>query len=139
MIKSKPKSSQFRPQVLSYIKNMNVWPLYWSGYGFGCYNQGQNKNGWNKVKVLLLSKSHTEMEQDSIALILWPSDIKSWLTGKNPFARKGEKERRGQKKMRELKHHRLNGFELEQTPGDNEGQGSLVFCNPWGHKEADVT
>ena len=41
--------------------------------------------------------------------------------------------------MRELKHHRLNGFELEQTPGENEGQGSLVFCNPWDHKEADMT
>ena len=22
-------------------------------------------------------------------------------------------------------HHRLNGHEFEQTPGDNEGQGSL--------------
>ena len=24
---------------------------------------------------------------------------------------------------------------VEQTPEDNEGQGSLVCCNPWGHKE----
>ena len=24
---------------------------------------------------------------------------------------------------------------LEQTPEDNEGQGSLLCCNPWGHKE----
>jgi len=23
-------------------------------------------------------------------------------------------------------HHRLNGHEFEQTPGDNKGQGSLV-------------
>ena len=28
--------------------------------------------------------------------------------------------------------HRLNGHELEQTPGDSEGQGSLVCCSPWG-------
>ena len=27
-------------------------------------------------------------------------------------------------------HHRLNGHEFEQTLGDNEGQGSLVCCNP---------
>ena len=27
-------------------------------------------------------------------------------------------------------HHRLNGHELEQTLGDSEGQGSLVFCRP---------
>ena len=29
-------------------------------------------------------------------------------------------------------HHQLNGHEFEQTPGDNEGQGSLVCCSPWG-------
>ena len=23
-------------------------------------------------------------------------------------------------------HHRLNGYEFEQTPGDSEGQGSLA-------------
>jgi len=27
-------------------------------------------------------------------------------------------------------HHRLNGRESEQTPGDSEGQGSLVCCSP---------
>ena len=29
--------------------------------------------------------------------------------------------------------------ESEQTLGDSEGQGSLVCCNPWGHKESDAT
>ena len=32
--------------------------------------------------------------------------------------------------------HWLNGHESEQTPGDTEGQGSLV-C--WGSKESDTT
>ena len=36
-------------------------------------------------------------------------------------------------------HHRLNGHEFEQTPGDSERQGSLACCSPWGHKELDVT
>ena len=27
----------------------------------------------------------------------------------------------------------------EQTQGDREGQGSLVCCSPWGHKELDMT
>ena len=35
--------------------------------------------------------------------------------------------------------HRLNGHEFEQTSGDSEGQGSLVCCSPWCHKELDVT
>ena len=36
-------------------------------------------------------------------------------------------------------HHRLNGHEFEQTPGDGEGQGSLVCCSSWGCKELDMT
>ena len=28
---------------------------------------------------------------------------------------------------------------FEQTPGDGEGQGSLVCCSPWGRKESDST
>ena len=36
-------------------------------------------------------------------------------------------------------HHRLDGHELEQAPGDGERQGSLVFCSPWGRKESDTT
>ena len=32
-------------------------------------------------------------------------------------------------------HRRLNGHESEKTPGDSEGQGSLVCCSAWGHKE----
>ena len=27
----------------------------------------------------------------------------------------------------------------EQTLGDSEGQGSLVCCSPWDHKESDIT
>ena len=36
-------------------------------------------------------------------------------------------------------HHRLDGCEFEQTPGDKEGQGSLACCSPWGRKESDMT
>ena len=36
-------------------------------------------------------------------------------------------------------HHQTNGHEFEQTPGDSEGQGSLVSCSPWGRKKSDTT
>ena len=36
-------------------------------------------------------------------------------------------------------HHRLNGHEFEQAPGDSEGQGSLACCSPRGRKESDTT
>ena len=35
-------------------------------------------------------------------------------------------------------HHRLNGHEFAQTLGDGEGQGSLVYCSPWGHRASDM-
>ena len=36
-------------------------------------------------------------------------------------------------------YHLLNGHEFEQTLGDSEGQGNLVCCSSWGHKELDMT
>ena len=36
-------------------------------------------------------------------------------------------------------HHQLNRHEFEQALGDSGGQGSLVCCSPWGHKESDMT
>ena len=35
--------------------------------------------------------------------------------------------------------HQLRGPEFEQTSGYSEGQGSLVYYSPWGHKELDTT
>ena len=36
-------------------------------------------------------------------------------------------------------HHQLDGHKFEQAPGVGDGQGSLVFCSPWGCKESDTT
>ena len=32
-------------------------------------------------------------------------------------------------------HHRLDGHEFDQAPGDGEGQGSLACCSPQGGKD----
>ena len=32
-------------------------------------------------------------------------------------------------------HHRLDGHEFEQAPGDGDGQGGLACCSPWGHRD----
>ena len=31
-------------------------------------------------------------------------------------------------------HHRLDGHEFEQSPGDSEGQGSLACCSSCGRR-----
>ena len=36
-------------------------------------------------------------------------------------------------------HHWLDGRESQWTPGVGDGQGGLVCCNSWGHKESDMT
>ena len=69
--------------------------------------------------------------------ILWPPDVKSWLTGKDPDAGKnwGQEEKGEAEDETVGWHHRLNGQESEQTLGESEGQGSLVCCSPWGHSQ----
>ena len=46
--------------------------------------------------------------------------------------------RRGQQRIRWLNSISDSMGEFDQTPGDGEGQGSLV-CFHWGHKEYDMT
>ena len=78
---------------------------------------------------------------DAEALILWPPDVKSQLIGKDPDAAKDwRQEEKGTTEDEMVGwHHRLNGYEFEQVPGDGEGQGSLACCGPWGYKESDMT
>ena len=33
----------------------------------------------------------------------------------------------------------LNEREFQQAPGDGKGQGCLLCCSPWGHKESNTT
>ena len=74
-------------------------------------------------------------------LILWPPDAKTWLIGKDPDA--GKDWRWQEKGMTEDemvgRHHWLNGHGFGWTLGVGDGQGSLVCCGSWGHKESDTT
>ena len=49
------------------------------------------------------------------------------------------KRRRGHQGEMAGWHHQCSECELGQTLGDGEGQGGLVCCSPWGHKELDMT
>ena len=79
---------------------------------------------------------HWRAEAEAEAPILWTPDAKSQLIGKDPDA--GKDWRQEEKWVTEDEmvgwHHWLNGHEFEQTPGNTEGQGSLVCCSPWGRR-----
>ena len=71
--------------------------------------------------------------------ILWLPDMNSQIIRKGPDV---EKDWSPEEKMTENKmvwwHHRLNGCEFKQAPGDGEGQGSQACYSPWGHKKLDT-
>ena len=73
--------------------------------------------------------------------MLWPPDVKNWLTGKDSDA--GKDWRQEEKGTTEDEMvgwlHWLDGHEFEQVLGVGDGQGSLVCCSPWGCKELDTT
>ena len=73
--------------------------------------------------------------------ILWPPDVKNWLTGKHPDAGKDWRwEEKGTAEDEMVGWHRwLNGLEFEYTLGVGDGQGGLACCSPWGRKESDTT
>ena len=73
--------------------------------------------------------------------ILWPPQVKSWLVGKDSDAGRdwGQEEKGITEGERVGWHHRLDGHEFEYAPVVGDGQGSLVSCRPWGHKELDTT
>ena len=86
------------------------------------------------MKALIKSRIDAEAE----APILWPPDVKSQLNEKDPDAGKhwGQEEKAVTEDEMAGWHHQLSGHEFEQS---YEGQGSLAWCSPRGHKELDMT
>ena len=86
---------------------------------------------------IFIGRSDSEAETP----ILWPPDMKNWLTGKDRDAGKDwRQEEKGMTKDEMVGwHHRLNRHEFEQAPGVGDGQGSLACCSPWSCKELDTT
>ena len=80
-------------------------------------------------------------DAEAKAPILWPPDAKSWFIRKDPAVGKDWRQEETGTTEDEMVgwHHRLNRHEFEQTPRVGDGQGGLVCCSPWGHKESDTT
>ena len=88
-------------------------------------------------KGIFIGRTDAEAETP----ILWLPDATNWLTGKDPDA--GKDWRQEEKGMTEDEmvewHHRLDGYEFEQTQGVGDGQGGLACSSPWGRKESPMT
>ena len=97
----------------------------------------QPVNPKGKQPWIFIGRTDTEAETP----ILWPPDLKNWLLGKDPDARKvWKQEEKGTTENEIVRwHHWLNGHEFEQALGVADWQGSLVCCSPWSCKESDTT
>ena len=73
--------------------------------------------------------------------ILWPPDVKSWFSGKDPDA--GKDWRQEEKGTTEDEmvgwHHWLKGHGFGWTPVAGDGQGGLACCGSSGCKESNIT
>ena len=85
-----------------------------------------------------MASERSLMEQklhEAEALTLWPTDVKSWLIGKDPDAGKNwRQEKKGITGWNGCMALLTQWTQFEQAPGDGEGQGSLVYWSPWGAK-----
>ena len=97
----------------------------------------QPVNAKGNQSWIFIGKTDAEAETP----ILWPSNVKNWLIGKDPDA--GKHWRQEENGMTEDEmvgwHHWLNGREFELSLGVGDGQGSLACCSPWVRKELGTT
>ena len=69
--------------------------------------------------------------------VLWPPDVKNWLSGKDLDAGKSWRQKKKGTTEDEMAgwHHRLVGHEYKWIPGVGDGQGGQACCDSWGCKE----
>ena len=103
-----------------------------------CWTARSNQSILREINPWIFT-GRTDAEAE--APVFWSSDVNRWLIGKVPDAGKewGQKEKRASEDRMAGQHHQCNKHEVGPTPGDCEGQGSLVCCSPWSHKELDVS
>ena len=135
--RNKPKTQQksvhsLRVQNKSFSFSLTTLATWWSSIHWIQSIHPKGDQSW----VLI---GRTDAEADTP--VLWPPDVKSWLIGKDPDAGKDwEQEEKGMPEDEMVGwHHRLDGHEFGWTLGVADGQGDLVCCSSWGHKESDTT
>ena len=120
------------------LLNCGVGEDSWESLGLqGDPTSPSQRSPWNTSQRIFLGKTDAEAETP----IIWPSDVKNWLIGKDPDAEKDwgrEKKGKTEGEM-VVEHHQLYGHEFEQALGVSDGQGCPVCCSPWGRKESGTT
>ena len=130
------------------------WKENSNPFQYSCLENPVDGGAW-RATVHSVAKSQTQLRDFTIcnqsilkeinpvrtvaeaeAPVLWPPDVKNWLTGKEPDAGKDWRQEKGTTEDEMVGwHHWLDGQEkeFEQAPGVGDRQGSLVCCSPRDH------
>ena len=106
----------------------NLNPLEMKGRTKGLEMQQKETTSSERLKKELKYNKVGRTDVEAETPILWPSDEKSWLTGKDPDAGKdwGQEEKGTTEDEMVGWHHGLNGHGFGWTPGVGDGQESLT-------------
>ena len=141
-------------QISKYLLCMDVRVGLWrklSSEKLMLLNCGVGEDPWESLDCKEIQPVHPKGDQSWVFIgktdaeaetpVLWPPHAKSWLIGKDPDAgRDWEQEEKGTTEDEMVGwQHRLHGHGFGWTPGVGDGQGGLVCCGSWGHKESDMT
>ena len=115
----------------------------WLAVVHGAAKSQTRLSDWTETELkgnqpwIYIGRIDTEAE----APILWLPDAKSRFIGQNPDAGKtwGQKEKGVTEDEMVGWHYWLNGHEFGRIPEDSKGQGGLVCCSSWGHRDSDTT
>ena len=129
------------------LKHKEIWALKnWCFWSVVLEKTLESSSDYKEIKPVNPKGNQSwifigRIDAEADTAILWRPDGKSQILRKDPEV--GKDWRQEEKKMTEDEiigwHHQLDGHEFEQALGFGEGQGSLVCCSPWGHKESDTT
>ena len=118
-----------------YYKIKNVFFIFCVWFLCIIYVKNARRSNQSTLKKIIPEYSFEGLtDAEAETPILWPSGMKSQLTGKDLDARKDWRQKVKWAREDEMVgwHHQLNGPEFEQTPRDTRGQRSLACCSPWG-------
>ena len=95
----------------------------------------------NNAAVNICVQAYEHMFLIILGLYLGVELLESWLIGKDSDAGRdwGQEEKGMTEDEMAGWHHWLDGHEFEWTLGVGDGQGGLVCCSSWGHKESDTS
>ena len=97
-------------------KNWCFWTVVLEKTRVSLRQQGDQTSQSSRKSILNI---HWITDAEAETPILWPPDVKNWLTGKDPDAGKDWRlEETGTTDEMVGWHHRLDGHEFEQAPGN---------------------